>query len=70
MVQKLSEVKERSDLAELYILNKVSTPEEKIDFLVKELKQLGSRSEFKETPEQKLRGLEEFVLLFPGFSGE
>ena len=70
MVQKLSEVKERSDLMALYTLKGLSTHEQKIKFLAEELKQLGSRTERQETPDQELRGLEEFVLLFPGFCGE
>jgi hypothetical protein len=70
MIQKLSDVKERADLTALYLLNGLSTHQEKIDFLARELKKLGSRSEFPETPEQELRGLEEFVLFFPGFCGD
>lgn len=66
----LADVKEKSDFAKLYGYLGYSKSVEKIDFLTKALKMQKIRTAQTETSEERLLGLEEFVLRFPWHCNE
>jgi len=65
-ITSLADIKNKTDFPKLYDLKGLSTIQERIDFLTEELHIMESQTERPETLEQNLRGLEEFVLFFPG----
>ena len=64
-IRTLADVEEKSDFAKLYSHLGLSETGKKVDFLTDALKVQKIRTARPETPEERLLGLEEFVLRFP-----
>ena len=69
-IRTLADVEEKSDFEKLYSHLGFSETREKVEFLTESIKVQKIRTARPETPEERLLGLEEFVLRFPWHCGQ